>query len=146
MPRFAYHARDRAGAAVSATLDAPSRKDALRLLAARGLQVTNVAEEAAVRKTGAGKKSGATSASSVVPRTQDSALNASQAGLTRKQRLPFLQALHDLTTSGLSAGESVRLLSARLQEPALRALCTGLWNRLSEGQPLSRAMQDFPTV
>src|SRR5579862_9180967 len=146
MPRFAYHARDRAGAAVSATLDAPSRKDALRLLAARGLQVTNVAEETVVRKTAAGKKSEAATSPSMVPRAQGSALNAPQASLTRKQRLPFLQALHDLTSSGLSAGESVRLLSVRLQEPALRALCSGLWNRLSEGQPLSRAMEDFPTV
>ena len=146
MPRFAYHARDRAGAAVSAALDAPSRKDALRLLAARGLHVTNVAEEAAVHKTAAGKKPGSASAPSGVVRAQDSALNASNTNLTRKQRLPFLQALHDLTGSGLSAGESVRLLSARLKEPALRALCTGLWNRLGEGQLLSRAMQDFPGV
>jgi len=146
MPRFAYQARDRAGAAVSATLDAPSRKDALRLLAARGLQVTNVAEATAVGKAAAGKKPGSASAQSVVPRAQGSALNAPQTSLTRKQRLPFLQAIHDLTSSGLSAGESVRLLSVRLQEPALRALCSGLWNRLSEGQPLSRAMEDFPAV
>jgi type II secretory pathway component PulF len=146
MPRFAYHARDRAGAAVSATLDAPSRKDALRLLAARGLQVTNVAEDTVVRKTAAGNKPGVASKASRVPRDQDPALNASKTSFTRKQRLPFLQALHDLTSSGLSAGESVRLLSARLKEPALRAVCTSLWNRLSEGQPLSRAMQDFPTV
>jgi len=144
MPRFAYHARDHAGAAVSATLDAPSRKDALRLLAARGLQVTNVAEEAVVRKTAAGGKAAAASPS--VPHAPGSGFTASKTNLTRRQRLPLLQALHDLTSSGLSAGESVRLLSTRLKEPALRALCTGLWTRLSEGQPLSRAMQDFPTV
>jgi general secretion pathway protein F len=146
MPSFAYHARDRAGTAVSATLDAPSRKDALRLLAARGLQVTNVAEEAAIRKTSAGKKPDGASARSTAPRAQGFALFAPKTSLTRKQRLPFLQALHDLTSSGLSAGESVRLLSVRLQEPALRALCTGLWTRLSEGQPLSRAIEDFPAV
>jgi general secretion pathway protein F len=146
MPRFAYNARDRVGATVSATLEAPSRKDALRLLAARGLHVTNVAEEVAVRKPVAGKKSGAASAPSPAPRAHGSALNPSQARLTRKQRLPFLQALHDLTGSGLSAGESVRLLSTRLQEPALKVLCTGLWTRLSEGQPLSRAMLDFPAI
>jgi len=146
MPRFAYNARDHAGAAVSATLDAPSRRDALRLLAARGLQVTNVAEEAAVRKTASGKKTAAASARSTVAHAPGSAPNTAKANLTRKQRLPFLQALHDLTSSGLSAGESVRLLSVRLQEPALRALCAGLWTRLSEGQPLSRAMEDFSAV
>ena len=36
MPRFAYSARDRAGQPVSAELEAPGRKDALRILAARG--------------------------------------------------------------------------------------------------------------
>jgi type II secretory pathway component PulF len=144
MPRFAYNARDHAGTAVSATLDAPSRKDALRLLAARGLQVTNVAEQAVVRKTPAGKNPGA--GPQAAAQAQVFAFHGAKINLTRKQRLPFLQALHDLTSSGLSAGESVRLLSVRLKEPALRALCVNLWARLSEGQPLSRAMADFPAV
>jgi len=65
---------------------------------------------------------------------------------TRQERLPFLEALQDLTTSGLSAGEAVRLLSVRIKEPKLRALCTGLWERISEGAPLSRAMGEFPAV
>ncbi|HNC23074.1 MAG TPA: type II secretion system F family protein, partial [Opitutaceae bacterium] len=66
--------------------------------------------------------------------------------VTRKHRLPFLEALRDLLTSGLSAGEAVRLLSIRIKEPGLRTLCVGLWERLSEGAPLSRAMADFPEV
>ncbi|HSY53559.1 MAG TPA: type II secretion system F family protein [Opitutaceae bacterium] len=143
MPRFSYNARDRAGAAVSAALDAPSRKDALRLLAARGLQVTNVAEEITARKTAAAKKSEAGQASSARAQAK---LNPGQAAFTRKQRLPFLQSLHDLTSSGLSAGEAVHLLSTRLKDPALLALCSSLWERLSEGQPLSRSMADFPAV
>ena len=44
MPRFAYSARDRAGQPVSAELDAPGRKDALRILSARGLQVSSITE------------------------------------------------------------------------------------------------------
>jgi len=51
MPRFAYTARDRAGKSVAADLEAPSRKDALRLLSARGLQVASV-NEIAVSKNG----------------------------------------------------------------------------------------------
>jgi type II secretory pathway component PulF len=46
----------------------------------------------------------------------------------------------------MSAGEAVRLLSLRIKEPALRTLCNGLWERLSEGSPLSRAMSEFPAV
>jgi type II secretory pathway component PulF len=71
---------------------------------------------------------------------------AKKEALTRAQRLPFLEALHDLVTSGMSAGEAVRLLSVRIKEPALRTLSVSLWERLSEGAPLSRAMADFPAV
>ena len=46
MARFTYTARDRSGKTVAADLDAPSRKDALRLLATRGLQVMTVDESA----------------------------------------------------------------------------------------------------
>ena len=48
MPRFTYTARDQAGKTVAAELEAPSRKDALRVLGARGLQVAAVSEVAGV--------------------------------------------------------------------------------------------------
>lgn len=148
MPRFAYSARDRAGQAVSAELDAPGRKDALRLLAARGLQVTAINELAAGAAGAAGKKSGP--AQSAKPAGGGSgARPAGTAGAqtpTRRECLPFLEALHDLATSGLSAGEAVRLLSIRIKEPRLRALCAGIWEQISEGAPLSRAMASFPAV
>jgi type II secretory pathway component PulF len=66
--------------------------------------------------------------------------------LGRKHRLPLLESLRDLITSGMSAGEAVRLLSVRIKEPGLRLLSIGLWERLSEGAPLSRAMGAFPAV
>ncbi len=143
MPRFTYTAHDRSGKTVSDTLEAPSRRDALRLLAARGLQVVSASEAAAV----APKKNGraATKTAATAP-TSPSAVAARRGGPTRAQRLPFLEALHDLITSGMSAGEGIRLLSLRIKEPALRALCIALWERLSEGAPLSRAMADFPAV
>jgi type II secretory pathway component PulF len=131
MPRFNYTARDRTGSAVTAELDAPSRKDALRLLAARGLQVVSVTEAGAAK---------------AAPSSVVALATAKSVTLSRKQRLPFLEALHDLTSSGLSAGEAVRLLSLRIKEPGLRAVSGGLWERLSEGAPLSRAMADFPLV
>jgi general secretion pathway protein F len=145
MPRFNYTARDRSGQSISAGIEAPSRKDALRLLAARGLSPVSVSEAAAAggkrpaetpKKPGLGDLLARSTARS----------SRSPASISRKHRLPFLQALSDLTGSGLSAGEAVRLLSQRLQEPALRALCKGLWERLSEGQPLSRAMEEYGDV
>jgi general secretion pathway protein F len=132
MPRFTYSARDRAGKTVDDTVDAPTRKDALRILAARGLQVAAVNElgltASMFNRRGAAKEA-------------DRAVV-----LSRKQRLPFLEALRDLVTSGMSAGEAVRLLSVRIKDPGLRLLCGGLWERLSEGAPLSRALAAFPAV
>jgi len=144
MPRFTYTARDRSGQSVSASLDASSRKEALRVLAARGLTPLHLDEltDIGKRKPETGEKGAAvfTSPASGIRNPR------SAPRLGRAQRLPFLQTLSDLTASGLSAGEAVRLLSQRLQEPALRALCQGLWERLGEGQPLSRAMAEFTAV
>lgn len=137
MPRFSYTARDRSGSAVHAELEAPSRKDALRVLASRGLQVSSVTEA----DTAPGRPAKKKGAEAKAERAANRAV-----ALSRKQRLPFIEALHDLTSSGLSAGEAVRLLSLRIKEPGLRIISGGLWERLSEGAPLSRAMADFPAV
>lgn len=144
MPRFTYTARDRTGQSVSDGVEASSRKDALRLLATRGLTPVSVSEAVAgaKRPAEAARRPGP----AVLPARSTAQSPRPPAAITRKQRLPFLQALSDLTGSGLSAGEAVRLLSQRLQEPALRALCQGLWDRLSEGQPLSRAMEEYSGV
>jgi general secretion pathway protein F len=144
MPRFAYTARDRGGNTVAADVEAPTRKDALRLLTARGLQVASVSETAgAPAKKGSASRNGAPAATAAAPRA---AKKIGRETLRREECLPFLEALHDLATSGLSAGEAVRLLSVRIKEPRLRALCAGIWEQISEGAPLSRAMASFPQV
>lgn len=145
MPRFAYAARDRAGKTVTADLEAPSRRDALRLLTARGLHVASVTEmSAAVAKKKTGKPSA--SAKPAPPATPRMSRARASEAPRRTECLPFLEALYDLLTSGLSAGEAVRLLSVRIKEPRLRSLCAGLWEQISEGAPLSRAMSNFPEV
>lgn len=136
MPLFTYTARDGSGRNVSDSLEAPSRRDALRVLAARGLQVISANESVAVRAGAKGR---------AVP-VQAPRVAAAKGAPDRRQRLPLLEALHDLTTSGMSGGEAIRLLSLRIKEPTLRVLCNGLWERLSEGAPLSRAMGEFPAV
>lgn len=129
MPRFAYTARP-AGAAslIADTLDALSRREALQLLQARGLQVVRLEE------------------SGVSPRASATMLPPVPARLSTKQRLPFLEALADLVNAGMSAGEAVRLLASRVREPRLRALCGALWTQLGEGGTLSRAMAQHSGV
>lgn len=147
MPRFAYTARDRAGKTASAELEAPSRKDALRLLTARGLQIVSVSEQGGGASRVVKTKKSAKAAADATPSILDSLTSSSAADKPRRADcLPFLESLHDLISSGLSAGEAVRLLSVRIKEPRQRALSTGLWEQLSEGAPLSRAMANVPDV
>jgi type II secretory pathway component PulF len=132
MPRYTYTARAiGASASTGGTLDALSRREALHLLQARGLQVVKLDEEGGPARSAS---VGSTAAA------------ATTAGLNAKQRLPFLEALIDLVGAGLSAGEAVRLLAVRLQEPKLKALCAALWARLGEGSTLSQAMGEYPAV
>jgi type II secretory pathway component PulF len=146
MPTFTYTARDRSGQTVTDQVNAPSRKDALRLLGARGLIPVNVHETSPAKPKPSVSSSKPSAPSSQLP-AQSSQLKATtSAALSRRERLPFLEALVDLTTSGLSAGESVRLLSTRIKEPRLRLLCSLLWEQLSEGAQLSRAMGTLPAV
>lgn len=138
MPKFSYTARDRGGKSITADLDAPSRRDALRIIAARGLQVASVTELAGSGRAAAPK-----------PEKQTAAAAPSRSGANAPRRtecLPFLEALHDLLSSGLSAGEAVRLLSVRVKDPRLKMLCVGLWEQISEGATLWRAMASYPQV
>lgn len=139
MPRFTYTARSGTGQTVESTLDAPSRKDAARLLAARGLRPISL-NELGGAPAAAAKKS--TTVADALPKLF--AERSAHRQFSEELQLPFFQALSDLIGSGLPAGEAVRLLSQRLQEPQLRGLCAALWERLSEGLPLSQAMESLP--
>lgn len=141
MPSFSYTARDRSGQTVQAALDAPSRRDALRLLSARGLSPVRVEEHTGQKSDAKNGKSASRPALFGLGSAAPSA-----DALTRRERLPFLQSLVDLTSSGLSAGESVRLLSVRIKEPRLRLLCGRMWEQLGEGSTLSQAMASLPAV
>jgi type II secretory pathway component PulF len=130
MPSFNYSARDAQGATTNGTVDAANRREALRRLQSRGLKPISVEEVGSV----ASKDS-----------KQDGA-NTPDMEPTAAELVPFLEALADLIRSGMSAGESLRLLSLRLQKSRLRTLCTGIWSKLGEGQSLSAAMGAFPKV
>jgi general secretion pathway protein F len=149
MPRFEFKASDPSGQAVESAIEAPSRKDALRLLSARGLSVRSVSDPAGAAVASAKAASRKSAAAPVPSSVFDPGAGERKRGEIaprRSERLPFLESLHELTTSGLSAGEAVRLLSIRIKEPRQRMLSEGLWTRLSEGAPLSRAMAAFPEV
>ena len=132
MAVFQYSARDAQGVATEGTVEAPTRREALRRLQARGLRPSRVEESGA---------SGRAPAAGPARARPDAGQEPTAAEL-----LPFLEATADLIRSGMSAGEALRLLSLRLQPSRLRVLCTGLWARLGEGQSLSAAMEAYPRV
>lgn len=128
MATFAYTARDGAGRTVQGEVNAATRKEALRVIAARQLQPVALAENAGVAAGTTAPAAGA------------------EMRARRRDLLPLLEALAELVASGMSAGEAVRLLAARLQERRLRALSGRLWEQLKEGQTLSGAMEQVPEV
>ncbi len=149
MPSFSYTARDKSGATSSGDLEAPSRRDALRKLQTRGLQPTRLEEAGAKparERRAPARHSAASTPAAPAPASGSSLFSARSATPTAAERLPFLEALADLVRGGLSAGEAVRLLSVRVSQPRLRALCASLWGSLSEGQTLSAALAQFPHV
>lgn len=131
MPRFVYSARDAEGRTANDELTAPTRREALRQLAARGLQPLRLEETGVAAKR---------------PATASTAFFDTPATFSQREFLPFLQSLAELVASGLSAGESIRMLAHRIKEPGLRALCAAVWERLSEGQTLSQALESMPQV
>lgn len=131
MAVFQYTARDARGDATEGTIEAPTRRDALRRLQSRGLRPSRVEEAGAPARSRESAKSGK--------------LAADQEP-TEAECLPFLEAMADLIRSGMSAGEALRLLSLRLQKSRLRNLCAGIWAKLGEGQSLSSAMEAYPKV
>lgn len=149
MPTFSYTARDKSGVASTGTLDAPSRRDALRKLQTRGLQTTRLDESGATQKSPRPSKSSSSTPQPSAPKSQPSPSSSRPSPATAPtatERLPFLEALADLVRGGLSAGEAVRLLSIRVQQPRLRALASALWADLSEGHTLSAAFARHPAV
>lgn len=147
MPTFAYTARDKSGSSSSGTIEAPTRRDAIRRLQMRGLQPIRLDEPTGAKPARA-KKFTPSSTKQEPAITSASAAKAAAArsAPTAKERLPFLEALADLVRGGLSAGEAIRLLSVRVSQPRLRTLCAAIWSSLSEGQTLSAALAQFPDV
>jgi type II secretory pathway component PulF len=138
MPTFHYSARDASGGAQQGSLEAPTRRDAVRLLSARGLTPVSVTEGAAARPAGANTK-----------KRKDvsiSSIRAVGVRFKRSLQLPFLSALSELINAGVPVGDGVRILGTRLQDPHLRALAGALWTSISEGASIARAMASIPEV
>lgn len=144
MPSFNYIAQNAAGETFSGTLDAPDRRVAAQRLARRGL---NPVRLVAGDTPADNKNSGVSAEEQSLPASEDHpSLHKKRLFGTHKIAVSFMEKLYSLLTSGLPAGDAVKLLSQRVTNPALRALCAKIWRDLSEGLPLAGAMGRFPDV
>lgn len=140
MPTFTYTAKDAGGATQQGTLEAESRKGALRQLGTRGL--TPVRLQEGVAAVGAVVAAAAAAETAETGRANAATLQK----LSRRDRLPFLRALADLLNCGVQTGDAVRMLSRRLSSGRLKTLATALWDGLSQGQSLSGTMRAHAAV
>jgi type II secretory pathway component PulF len=136
MAQFSYKALDSTGRQVTGESESPDRKRLLQQLAQNGLQPISVefigekvTTDESVEDLDFFKKSKTKSRITFFKRTNS------------KIALEFLKRLLVLLSSGMSIGDTVSLLSKRLTDPQMKALCESIWKRLSEGQTLAASMR-----
>ncbi len=130
MPSFYYKALDSKGGAISGSLDALSRKEALQKLRAQGLSPLSVSD--APLAGAVSKKPLFSFGKTATPKRS----NANTLG--------FLKKLLQLHKGGLPLGDVLKILAQRLADPALKAIAGQLWKELSEGNTLATSIKNHP--
>ncbi|MEX2382801.1 MAG: type II secretion system F family protein [Opitutales bacterium] len=151
MSRFQYTARNASGEQVKGSIEAPSRKHAIKLIHLRSLTPVLIQDSAA----GSSGSKPAKAAKAVngkkhekAPERETSSVSVSTntSRLSSAHRLPFLRSLSELVTSGMPVGDAIRLLSIRIKDKSLKKIAVFLWENVSAGQSVSEAMAQLPHV
>lgn len=149
MPKFQYKARTPSGESETGSLEAPDRRQATQRLTAKGLHPLSLQE---INQSGTGARSlrkrihAQLALLSTKKNESSEGVNPRKSGHPKKEKagLTFLQRLLELHSSGLPAGDSVKILSQRLSQPELKTLAQTLWRDLSEGSTLAGALARQP--
>ncbi len=166
MPTFAYRAIDRTGKPVSGTLDAADRKQVINKLRATGLQPVEIKARGVSGEKDEGGVAVAQAGALDVKRAPKpepvrgkrpaygaAAQRASGEGSRfrfksdgEKLALGFLRKVHQLHSSGLALGDSIKILNQRVSDPRLQELAHSVWRDLTEGHTLAAAMRQYPKI
>jgi type II secretory pathway component PulF len=142
MSHFAYIAKDPAGVEKKGSLEADSRKAAIRELARMRLTPVRLDE----RLTSAsGNSASSGDWKQLFSRGQEGSPSGEKS-LGRRQMLPFLRSLSELIGCGMQMGDAIRLMGKRLSDARLRSLANAMWSQLSQGKSLSGAMLEYSSV
>ncbi|MDR2735440.1 MAG: type II secretion system F family protein [Puniceicoccales bacterium] len=135
MATFSYTGLDSSKKKTTGTINANDRKDAVRILNARGIQITSIAEKGAGGFGGAktdkasGKKSGI-----------GFGVNKSKIAYN------FIKKFLQLYAGGLAVGDAVKIMRVRTKNPAEQVIAESIHKDICEGKTISDAMRSFSDV
>ncbi len=142
MSNFAYIAKDPAGVEKKGSLEADSRKAAIRELARMQLTPVRLDE----RLTSASGNSASSGDWKQLFSRGQKGSSSGEKSLGRRQMLPFLRSLSELIGCGMQMGDAIRLMGKRLSDVRLRSLANAMWSQLSQGKSLSGGMLEYSSV
>lgn len=142
MPKFDFEASDSIGSRQAGSIEAASTNDAVRLLSARGLRVTKVAE-------GLGKQPVTSPAIRVDPAAATTTVPRHSTPVRTKpatdgQSMFLFAQLANLLNSGIAPAQSLRNLAAKSAFRPQATMLADLSQRTGEGRSLADAMQLYP--
>ncbi len=144
MSTFTYIAKDPTGEEKKGSLEADSRKTAIRELARMKLTPVRLDERMTATSGNSGNGGDWKQLFTKGQGSNGSALSGKALG--RRQMLPFLRSLSELIGCGMQMGDAIRLMGKRLSDARLRSLANLMWSQLSQGKSLSGAMVEHASI
>ena len=151
MPQFTYKAITASGRTRTGTLEASDKTSAIQELRRKTKQILSITEQKSAQTNTKKKNFGKEKKQRAPEKTKAQKDKQTAKALKRVSSkevlcLNFLKRLHELHASGLALGDAIRLLSQRLSEPQLKAVCAHVWKEISEGRNLAVAMASLPDI
>lgn len=135
MAKFYYKGVSK-GLKVDGSLEAINRKLAMKILAAKGIQIVSLSESGGPSTSGG--------SDSIKSSKSESGTKRRFSWRKKPVTEPFLSKLLQLHQSGMPLGDAIKALKDRLREPEQKELAQKIWQDLSEGFTFAVALKRFP--
>ncbi|MBU1087060.1 MAG: type II secretion system F family protein [Candidatus Omnitrophica bacterium] len=124
MEKFKYDARDKAGNSVSGIEQAANRNQVLSKLRQAGLFPINIAEVS----------------------SQNIKIKKNKLRFNDNERVFFTRQFSNLLDSGMPLAQALNLLTNQTNNPKIKAVCSKLYSKISEGGYLWEALSKYPDI
>ncbi len=142
MPRFVYSAKDSQRQLVGGTLEAGSEGEAVEKLGQMGYFPISLRQEG-VATSGS---SVAAAAAPVAPAATAVAPAGRDTKVRRRDLMIFLRQLADLLDAGVTLLNALHVIGEQVEQPALKAVVSGLASQIREGKGFSDTLAEYPKV